>query len=66
VPDVELQVVVFASPARWYDCQPDAQCKTGFKVDVVSLAGEVSDDEARASDLTHYFVGDAADIILVV
>ena len=51
VPDIELELVVFFSPARWNNCKPEPQCETCFKIDVVPLTGVVSHDEARAPNL---------------
>jgi hypothetical protein len=58
--------IVFVTPARRDDCQSEPQCKASFKIDVVPLTGVVSHYEARAPDLGHYFVGDAANKVFVV
>ena len=50
LPRVKMHLINFVFPASPDDGQTEAKRKTRFEVDARSLAGEVSDDEGRASD----------------
>src|ERR1700730_11288826 len=64
--DIEVQIGDFVRPASWDDCQPQPESEAGLKIDAAPVTGVVSHDKARPSDLGHYLVADAADVILLI
>jgi hypothetical protein len=64
--DIEVQLGDFISPTRRNDYEPEPKREPRLEIDPVHLARVVGHDEARAPDLRHYLIGNAADTVCVV
>jgi hypothetical protein len=61
--DIEVQLGNFISPARRYDCQPEPERETRFKIDTVHLARVIKARRSRrgATRLTNRAIAQAGD-----
>ena len=64
--DIKMQLGNLISSARRNDDQPKPKREPRLKIDAAPVTGVVSHDKARPSDLGHYLVADAANVILTI